>query len=48
MTTDDLGASMRLDHQLLAVESAHRVHCLLGLTAPKAPRPSAAPSTSRS
>jgi Ca-activated chloride channel family protein len=36
MTTDDLGASVRLDHQLLAVESEHRVHCLLELVAPKA------------
>jgi Ca-activated chloride channel homolog len=36
MNTDDLGASVRLDHQLLAVESEHRVHCLLELTAPKA------------
>ncbi len=37
MTTDDLGASVRLDHQLLAVEHEHRVHCMLELTAPKAP-----------
>jgi Ca-activated chloride channel family protein len=37
MTTDDLGASVRLDHQLLAVEREHRVHCLLEVTAPKAP-----------
>jgi Mg-chelatase subunit ChlD len=37
MTTDDLGASVRLDHRLLAVEREHRVHCLLELTAPKAP-----------
>jgi Ca-activated chloride channel homolog len=37
MTTDDLGASVRIDHQLLAVESEHRVHCLLELTAPEAP-----------
>jgi hypothetical protein len=36
MTTDDLGASVRLDHQLLAVECEHRVHCLLELTEPKA------------
>ncbi|MGH2679756.1 MAG: vWA domain-containing protein, partial [Actinomycetota bacterium] len=34
---DDLGASVRLDHQLLAVERDHRVHCLLELTAPPNP-----------
>jgi len=37
MTTHDLGAGVRLDHQLLAVEHEHRVHCMLELTAPKAP-----------
>jgi hypothetical protein len=37
MTTNHLGASVRPDHQFLAVESEHRVHCLLELTAPKAP-----------
>jgi Ca-activated chloride channel family protein len=37
MTTDDLGASVHFDHQLLAVEREHRVHCMLELTAPKAP-----------
>ena len=37
MTTDDLRASVRFDHQLLAVEREHRVHCMLELTAPKAP-----------
>lgn len=37
MTTDDLGASVRFDHQLLAVEREHRVHCMLELTAPEAP-----------
>ena len=34
MPADGLGASVRLDHQLLAVEREHRVHCLLELTAP--------------
>ena len=37
MSTDDLSASVRLDHQLLAVEGEHHVHCMLELTAPKAP-----------
>jgi hypothetical protein len=37
MTTDDLSASVRFDHQLLAVEREHRVYCMLELTAPKAP-----------
>jgi Ca-activated chloride channel family protein len=31
------GASLRLDHELLAVEQEHRVHCMLDLTAPAAP-----------
>ena len=31
------GASLRLDHELLAVEQEHRVHCMLDLTAPPAP-----------
>jgi hypothetical protein len=48
MTTDDLGASVRLDHQLLAVESDHNVDCLLELTAPKAATAERRPSTSRS
>jgi len=30
-------ASLRLDHELLAVEQDHRVHCMLDLTAPPAP-----------
>jgi Ca-activated chloride channel family protein len=38
MSTDPLGASVRFDHQLLAVESEHRVHCMLELTAPQAPK----------
>jgi Ca-activated chloride channel family protein len=33
----ELGASLRLDHQLLAVERDHRVHCMLELTAPAMP-----------
>jgi Ca-activated chloride channel homolog len=33
----ELGASLRLDHELLAVERDHRVHCMLELTAPPAP-----------
>jgi Ca-activated chloride channel homolog len=37
MTTDDLSAGVRFDHQLLAVEREHRVHCMLELTGPKAP-----------
>jgi len=37
MTADDLSASVRFDHQLLAVEREHRVHYMLELTAPKAP-----------
>jgi Ca-activated chloride channel family protein len=37
MPADGLGASVRLDHQLLAVEREHRVHCLLELTAPPNP-----------
>lgn len=41
----DLAAHLRFDHQLLAVEREHRVHCLLELTAPprridRAPTPS--------
>ncbi len=32
----DLGASVRFDHQLLAVESEHQVHCMLELAAPAA------------
>lgn len=32
----DLGASIRFDHQLLAVERDHHVHCMLELTAPAA------------
>jgi len=32
----DLGASVRFDHQLLAVERDHHVHCMLELTAPAA------------
>jgi Ca-activated chloride channel family protein len=32
-----LGARLRLDHELLAVESEHQVHCMLDLTAPAAP-----------
>jgi hypothetical protein len=45
----DLNASLRFDHQLLAIEHEHSVHCMLELTAPPAPddadRP---PSTSHS
>jgi len=37
MTIDDLSASVRFDHPLLAVEREHRVHCMLELTAPEAP-----------
>ena len=34
----DLGINLRFDHQLLAVETEHRVHCVLKLTkAPLAP-----------
>ena len=33
----DLGTSVRFDHQLLAVEAEHHVHCMLELTAPPAP-----------
>ena len=33
----DLHATLRFDHQLLAVESEHSVHCMLELTAPPAP-----------
>jgi Ca-activated chloride channel homolog len=33
----DLGASLRIDHELLAVEREHTVHCMLELTAPAAP-----------
>jgi Ca-activated chloride channel family protein len=33
----DLGASLRIDHELLAVERESVVHCLLELTAPPAP-----------
>ncbi|MBA3690093.1 MAG: VWA domain-containing protein [Actinobacteria bacterium] len=33
----ELGASLRLDHELLAVEADHVVHCMLELTAPAAP-----------
>ena len=33
----DLGASVRFDHQLLAVEAEHHVHCMLEPTAPPAP-----------
>jgi hypothetical protein len=32
-----LNASMRIDHELLAVEREHRVHCMLELIAPQAP-----------
>jgi Ca-activated chloride channel homolog len=32
-----IGASLRLDHELLAVEQEHGVHCMLDLTAPPAP-----------
>jgi len=32
----DLGAHVRFDHQLLAVERDHHVHCMLELTAPSA------------
>ena len=32
-----LGTSLRIDHELLAVEREHRVHCMLELTAPPAP-----------
>jgi Ca-activated chloride channel family protein len=32
-----LGASVRIDHQLLSVETDHHVHCMLELTAPPAP-----------
>ncbi len=32
-----LGTSLRLDHELLAVEQEHRVHCMLDLLAPPAP-----------
>lgn len=45
----DLAAHLRFDHQLLAVEREHRVHCLLELTAPPAPdRSRANPFTWRS
>ena len=33
----DLSAAVRFDHQLLAVEHEHTVHCMLELTAPPAP-----------
>jgi Ca-activated chloride channel family protein len=33
----DLRVSLRFDHQLLAVEREHHVHCMLELTAPPAP-----------
>jgi hypothetical protein len=33
----ELGASLRLDHELLAVERDHLVHCMLELTAPPMP-----------
>ncbi|MDP9327021.1 MAG: VWA domain-containing protein [Actinomycetota bacterium] len=33
----ELDASLRLDHELLAVERDHRVHCMLELTAPAMP-----------
>ncbi len=33
----ELRASLRLDHQLLAVESEHEVHCMLELVAPPVP-----------
>ena len=33
----DLSAALRFDHQLLAVEREHHVHCMLELTAPPAP-----------
>jgi Ca-activated chloride channel family protein len=33
----DLGINLRFDHQLLAVEAEHHVHCMLELTAPPAP-----------
>ena len=33
----ELDASLRLDHELLAVERDHRVHCMLELTAPPVP-----------
>jgi Ca-activated chloride channel homolog len=32
-----LGARLRLDHELLAVEQEHEVHCMLDLSAPAAP-----------
>ena len=32
-----LGANLRIDHELLAVERDHRVHCMLELTAPPVP-----------
>src|SRR3954470_23856366 len=35
MTT--LGASLRFDHQFLAVEQEQRIHCMLELTAPPIP-----------
>ena len=33
----DLSASVRLEHELLAVEHEHDVHCMLELVAPEAP-----------
>jgi Ca-activated chloride channel family protein len=33
----DLGAHLRLDHELLAVEREHTIHCMLELTAPQVP-----------
>src|SRR5262245_53296069 len=33
----DLSASLRFDHQLLAIEREHSVHCMLELQAPPAP-----------